>query len=360
MKRSLILAAPLALAFALSAQADPITVVSWGGAYTKSQIEGYHKPFIRDTGININSVDYNGGLAEIKAQVETGNVTWDVVDVEKSEAIQGCDEGLFEEVDFAMLPDGTDGTPAMDDFVDGSLIEPCAVGNISWSTVYAFDSSKWPSGGAPSTIQDFCDVQKFPGKRGLRKGAKATLEVALMCDGVPASQVYDTLRTPAGVNRAFASLDRIKDHVLWWEAGSQPPQLLADGEVAMTTAYNGRIFNAAVDEGKPFVIVWDGQILDYDFYVIPKGTKNLESATKFLFYSTGTVPLAAQASYIAYGPVRLSSAPHVGKHAATGVEMAPHMPTAPDNLRNALASDHDFWADHVDELNERFNAWLAG
>lgn len=359
MKRMFLLAAPLALAISLPAQADPITVVSWGGAYTKSQIEGYHKPFIRDTGIKVNSVDYNGGLAEIKAQVETGNVTWDVVDVEKSEALQGCDEGLFEEVDFAMLPDGTDGTPAEKDFVDGALVDNCAVGNISWSTIFAFDSSKWPSDGAPSTIQDFCNVEKYPGKRGLRKGAKATLEVALMCDGVPPSQVYEQLRTSAGVDRAFASLDRIKDHVLWWEAGSQPPQLLADGEVAMTTAYNGRIFDAAVAEGKPFVIVWDGQILDYDYYVIPKGTRNRENAMKFVFYATGTVPLAAQASYIAYGPVRKSSAPFVGKHAATGVEMAPHMPTAPKNLENALVSSPEFWADHVDELNERFNAWLA-
>ncbi len=36
-----------------------------------------------------------------------------------------------------------------------------------------------------------------------------------------------------GVDRAFAKLDTIKDSVVWWEAGAQPPQLLADGEVVM-------------------------------------------------------------------------------------------------------------------------------
>ena len=39
------------------------------------------------------------------------------------------------------------------------------------------------------------------------------LEMALMGDGVPAEEVYDLLGTEAGVQRAFAKLDTIKDHV---------------------------------------------------------------------------------------------------------------------------------------------------
>lgn len=39
--------------------------------------------------------------------------------------------------------------------------------------------------------------------------------------------------------------------------------------------------------------------------------------------------------------------------------MKQHIPTAPDNLTNALAADAEFWADYEDELNERFTAWLA-
>ena len=114
--------------------------------------------------------------------------------------------------------------------------------------------------GGPQTIADFFDLEKFPGKRGVKKGAKTTLEMALMADGVPASEVYEVLETDEGVDRAFAKLDEIKGEAVWWEAGSQPPQLLADGEVAMTMAWNGRIFNAAVAEDKPFEIMWDGQV----------------------------------------------------------------------------------------------------
>ncbi len=359
MKLSSILSTTAALALvAGAATANDLTVVSWGGAYTKSQVEAYHKPFTAATGKTILSEDYNGGLAEIKAQVEAGNVTWDIVDVELSDAIRGCDEGLLEEIDHSILPPAPDGTPATEDFISLALHD-CAVANIVWSTIYAYDSSKIADG--PTTMADFFDLTAFPGKRGLRKSPKANLEMALVADGVAAADVYDILSTDEGVDRAFAMLDKIKNDVVWWEAGAQPPQLLADGEVAMTTAYNGRIFNAVAAEDKPFEVVWDGQVFDVDLWVIPKGAKNKDLAMEFLAFSTATEQLAAQASWISYGPARLSSAPLIGTYATKPeLEMAPHMPTAPANFGNAIANGFEFWADNQDELNERFNAWLAG
>ena len=111
--KSLILATASASLIASTAMAASLTVVSWGGAYTKSQVEAYHKPWMAKTGHQIISEDYNGGLAEIKAQVEAGNVTWSLVDAVASAAIQLCDEGLAEEIDFdTMLAAAPDGTPA--------------------------------------------------------------------------------------------------------------------------------------------------------------------------------------------------------------------------------------------------------
>lgn len=358
MKMKLLLSAAAALAItAGSASAKDLTVVSWGGAYTKSQVEAYHKPWQAKTGKTITSEDYNGGIAEIKAQVEAGNVTWDVVDVELSDAVRACDEGLIEPIDPSTLPAGADGSAAADDFLPGTLHD-CAVANIVWSTIFAYDSSKIANG--PKTIADFFDTSKFPGKRGLRKNPKANLEMALMADGVPAADVYKVLGTAEGVDRAFAKLDTIKGDVVWWEAGAQPPQLLADGEVAMTTAYNGRIFNAVAGEGKPFEIVWDGQVWDLDLWVIPKGSKNKEAALDFVKFSTATEQLAAQASWISYGPARKSSGALVGKFHDKDIDMAPQMPTNAANLKNATQNNFEFWADNQDELNERFNAWLAG
>jgi putative spermidine/putrescine transport system substrate-binding protein len=335
-----------------------LVVVSWGGAYTKSQIEAYHKPFEAETGTKINSVDYNGGIAQIKAQVESGNVTWDVVDLELADAQRACDEGLLEKVDAGTLPTAPDGTPAIQDFIPNG-ITPCAVTSIVFSHVVAYDDTKFELQ-KPSKLADFFDLKTFPGKRGMRKQSpKISLELALRADGVPGDQVYQVLSTKEGVERAFKKLDTIKNSVVWWETGAQPPQLLADGEVTMTTAYNGRIFDAQVMEGQPFVIIWDGQLQELDVFGIVKGTKNLDLATQFVAFATDTQRLADQAQWIAYGPARRSSMPLVGKHAVKGVDMKPNMPNAPENSANAIQIDFLWWADHQEELNQRWNAWLA-
>lgn len=331
--------------------ADSLTVVSWGGAYTRSQVKAYHEPFTEKTGVTILSEDYNGGLAQIKAQVDAGNVRWDLVDLEMSDAVRGCDEGLLERINPNILPPAPDGTPALADFIPGTVVD-CAVGEIVWSTVVAFDRTKFPKG-RPWTIRDFFNVQKYPGKRGLRKSPRVNLEWALMADGVPVNQVYEVLATDEGVDRAFAKLDKIKDHVVWWEAGAQPPQLLADGEVAMTSAYNGRLYNAMFNEKKPFVIIWDGQVWDIDLWGIVKGTPNLSTALEFLVFSTDTIQLANQAEYISYGPVRRSSMQKVNP------KVKPHLPTSPDNFANSLQNDFQWWADHQQEMDERFTTWLA-
>lgn len=354
MKKILILSTALT-AVAFAAQAD-VTVMSWGGAYSQSQLEAYAKPYTAQTGVKVSMVDADNPATPVKAMVEANNVTVDVADVEYADAIRLCDEGMLETIDPAMLPAAPDGTPATDDFLPGALTD-CAVSTIVFSTVFAYDTSKFPEG--PKSIADFFDLEKFPGKRAMRKGAKANLEMALMADGVPAAEVYATLETPEGLDRAFAMLDKIKKDTIWWEAGAQPPQLLADGEVAMTTAYNGRIFAAAVAENKPFQVVWDGQVLEYDLFVIPKGAPNLEEAKKFVAFATDTQRLADQAKWISYGPARKSSGPLVGLYQDGKTEMGPHMPTSAENLTNALPSSYEFWVDRDSELNERFNAWLA-
>lgn len=357
MKTCLSLSTALTL-IATAGMAESITIISWGGTYAHSQVEAYHKPFTAQTGIGVISVDSDNPATPIKAQVEAGNVTADVVDVEYADAIRLCDEGMLEEIDPAVLPPAPDGTPATEDFLPQGLSE-CAIGSIVFSTIYAYDRTKFAEGDAPRTIADFFDTDRFPGKRGLKKAPKALLEMALMGDGVPADQVYDLLSTDQGIDRAFAKLDSIKRDVVWWETGAQPPQLLADGEVVMTAAYNGRIFNAAVSEGKPFEIVWDGQVYEYNLFAIPVGAPNPEGALEFIKFATDTRRLADQAQWISYGPARRSSAGLVGLYHDGQTEMGPHMPTNPDNMTNALGSSYDFWVDREMELAERFGAWLT-
>ncbi|WP_022702826.1 ABC transporter substrate-binding protein [Pseudorhodobacter ferrugineus] len=356
MKKLLILSTALG-ALSLPAVAQEVNIMGWGGSYTTSQIEAYHKPFAEKTGIKVVSIDSDNPATPIKAQVEAGNVTFDVASVEFADAVRFCDEGLLETIDPAILTPAPDGTAAIDDFLPGTVTE-CFVATDVFATVIAFNGKAYDGKEAPATMADFFDLTKFPGKRGSRKNAKTLLEMALIGDGVPTADVYAILATPEGVERAFAKLDTIKSEMIWWEAGAQPPQLLADGEVAMTVAYNGRIFNANVSENQDFRIIWDGQVYDVEGWVVPKGAPNLQNAMDFISFSTGTEPLAKAAEWISYGPPRKSSAPLVGMYQDGKTEMAPNLPTSPENLTNALFSNLEFWADRDTDLNERFNAWL--
>lgn len=337
--------------------AESLTVVSWGGSYARACAKAYHEPFTANSGINIRLEDYNGGLAQIRAQVETGNIHWDVVDLEIADAVLACDEGLLEFIEADDLPAGPDGTPAAQDFPPDTLTE-CSVGTNFYSTIYAYNRENF-SGVEPATIEDFFDMKKFPGRRGMRRTPQVNLEFALMADGVPLDQVYATLSTAEGVDRAFRKLDTIKEHIVWWTAGAQPPQMLADGEVVMSTAYNGRIFNAQVLENQPFTVVWDGQVLDKGQLAIVYGTPRLKAARRFLAFAARSESTARLGRYISYSPVRRSGSALITTHLETGVDMKPHMPTTPENMTRALHNDWEWWSDHVDEMNERFSAWMA-
>ena len=334
-----------------------ITVVSWGGSYARGSVNAYHERFMKETSIQIKLDEYNGGLAQVRAQVETGNVTWDVIDMEAGDTLLGCDEGLLETVNYETLPAAPDGTPAAQDFVAGYDME-CGVKNIIYSTVFAYNDEKFP-GRKPATMSDFFDLESFPGRRGMRRMANANFEFALVADGVPADQVYEVLSTSEGIERAFRKLDTIKSQVVWWETGAQPPQMLADGEVIMSTAFNGRIFNAWALEKQPLIIVWDGQVLAVGYMVIVAGTPRLELARQFVAFATSTQSLANLTRYISYGPMRHSSLALVDKHLETGIDMEPHLSNAPQNMTNAVLEDPEWWADNQDEMNERFAVWLT-
>ena len=347
-----------------SAQAIDLTIVSWGGAYTASQQKAYYDPYMAaNPDVKILNDDSSAeGLAKLRAQVESGKVTWDVVDLVAADAITACDEGLIEQIDpDTWLAPAPDGTPASKDFLAGTLTiggTDCFIPQIVYSTTFGYRTDAF-KGKQPSTIVDVFDLKTFPGKRALEKRPIANLEWALIADGVPGKDVYKVLNTPEGVDRAFAKLDTIKDHVVWWTKGAQPPQLLADGEVVIASAYNGRLFSAIAEKKQPIAMLWDWQAFDLDGWVVPKGVKNLAAVKKYLRFATDTQRLADQAKYISYGPARYSSIPLVGSHAELGIDMKPHMPNYPENAKTVLNFDYVWWADYRAELDERFNAWLA-
>jgi putative spermidine/putrescine transport system substrate-binding protein len=324
------------------AEDKAIALMSFGGAYQEAQRHSMFEPYAKATGVTFAEQEYGGEIAKIKAMVEAGNVTLNLVDVDAPTLRQGCDEGILEKLDWSRIG-------PQSEWIPGSFSE-CGVGTIVYGTVLAYDGDKLKTG--PTTIADLFDLQKFPGKRGLWKNPVGNLEFALMADGVPAGEIYKVLSTPEGVDRAFKKLDIIKPQVVWWEAGAQAPQLLASGEVVMTTAWNGRIANA-IKEGKNFKMVWQSVLLDGDYWAIPKGAKNQDLTYDFIKFSVSPEHLADFTNYIPYGPVRKTAFDKVKP------EVAAQLPTAPQNMGNALTISQDFWGDNGEELRKRFNTWLA-
>lgn len=347
-----------------TAQAEDMTIVSWGGAYSASQQNAYHTPYMeKNPGVNIiNDESSAEAVAKLRAMAEAKNVTWDVVDVVASDAIRLCDEGLALEIDPAKdLAPAPDGTSAADDFGD-LLVSECFIPQIVYSTTFGYrtDVAEW-NGKEPTDICAVFDLENFPGKRGLEKRPINNVEWALLCDGVAPEDVYSVLSTPAGVDQALAKLATIKDNVVWWSAGAETPQRLADGEIVMGSTYNGRLFSLIEEQNQPVKMLWDWQVFDLDGWIIPAGLPEdrKKRALDYIYFATDTQRLADQAKYISYGPARKSSAPLVGKHAELGIDMAPHMPTDPNNSKNTLLYNYEWWADNRDDLDAKFQAWLA-
>ncbi|MBZ9603072.1 ABC transporter substrate-binding protein [Phyllobacterium chamaecytisi] len=323
---------------------DQLTVTSSGGAYQEAQRKAIFEPFVKATGIKLTEDEWSFEMAKIRAMVETRTVNWDVVEPYGSMVFQMCEEGLIETIDWKKL--GLDRAKFM-----GTDGQECGVPTQTNATILAYDKDKLPNG--PKAIADLFDTKKFAGKRGLWKSPVGNIEWALIADGVPIKDVYKVLSEPGGVDRAFKKLDTIKKDIVWWSAGAQPAQLLADGQVIMTAAFNGRIYDAVKNSGKHFEIVWDAAVAGWSYWVIPKGSPRRGDAYKFIAFAASPAAQANLTHYFPYGPAN--------KDAMQLVDPAilPHFANSHDHLALALEVDIPFWAEKGDELRQRFNAWLA-
>jgi putative spermidine/putrescine transport system substrate-binding protein len=332
--------ASAALVVASPALSRDLTVVGFGGATQEAMRETLFKPYQEKAGAPLLEESYTGGIAKVKAMVETGTTTWDVVQMDENEMILACDQGLLEPFDWAGLPNSADIiAPAKSD---------CGVGAFVWSKILAYDGDK--TSGVASWA-DFWNLEKWPGKRGLRKQARMTLEVALLADGAKPEELYDILATKEGQDRAFAKLDAIKPSIQWWESGAQPMEWLASGEVTMTSAYNGRVI-AANQQGRHFKMSWTNQLYAMDFWAIPKGG-NRDQAFDIVNFMTSPEPQKAFAEKMVYGVTNAKAMDSIS------ADIKPQLPTAEENMVGALAVSTPFWVDHEEDLQQRFNRWVA-
>jgi putative spermidine/putrescine transport system substrate-binding protein len=343
--KAALFASMCSVSLASGANAEDLTISAWGGALQDVYREVYFKPFSAQSGVNILEDTYLGGWAQFEAMKQTGVIKWDVVEVETSELVRGCDDGTFLKLDWAKVANKTT-------FIPGAASD-CGLGVIVVGVVPAYNAELVMT--PPTKLEDFWDLKTWPGKRGMRAGPKHNLELALLAAGVPASKVYPVLSTPEGLNRAFAKLDQIKSQIQWWEAGDQAPSWLRSGDVAMAISYNARVSNAN-REGGQLKIVWDKFTYDMDSWVILAGSSKHDAAYRFLKFFAQPEPQIAFMERFAYGTPSVEAASKVSPKAAellpVGTKMAGGLFAGSDEAMQ-------FWLDNYDAVNKRWNAWAG-
>ena len=352
LKRKQLIVVFAAFLAAGQAAAEELTVASWGGVYVESQINAYGRSFEDIHGATIFWEEYAGGLAEIRKQTEVNDVRWDVLDVFAHDAINGCDAGLFLELSEEFLAS----------FGDDLIIAPpskCAAPNNIWAWVSAYDGSAFGES-EPQTIADFFDVEGFPGKRAIASFPQANLEMALVADGVEPSEVYRVLDTDEGIARSFAKLSSIQEHIVFWTSGEAPIDMLLDGEVVMSTAYSGRVASAVLSGRGDLGVIWDGQVLDTEWFTIAAGSARQDLAIEFIRHAGRPREQALLAKWIPYGPMRYSAIEIIKQEEpwfSTGQNVLQLLPNRPELLPRSIIADPHWWADNIERVAPQFEAW---
>ncbi|HUP54332.1 MAG TPA: ABC transporter substrate-binding protein [Methylomirabilota bacterium] len=313
-----------------------LTFASFGGVYQEAQREGWLVPYTALTGVQFAESEESSN-ATIKAQVESGNVSWDVVDVGNDFGLEG-NADLLEPLDYSLIK--------QDEILDGFATK-YRIGDITYGVVLAYNTDK-TAGKVPEGWADFFDTTKIPGKRGLWKySTGGVLEFALMADGVKPTELY----TPKlDVDRAIKKLDTIKDDIVWWESGAQSQELIGSGEVAMSMIWNGRGYSAKHTDNKPVEIQWNQQIVTADYFVVPKGTPNKQVAMEFIAWATCANNNAAVSNKIPYGPTNKNAK-------ANDAVVADLSVTHADD--NTAYFNDAYLIDNFDAIDAPFQAWVT-
>ena len=313
-----------------------LTFSSFGGVYQDAQKKAWQEPYTQLTGAQFQN-DENSSNATIKAQVEAGQVTWDIVDVGNDFGLD-ANKDLLEPLDYSLIPKAE---------MNADLtLSDWRVPDITYGVVLGYNTDK-TAGKVPAGWADYFDTTKFPGKRGAWDYSEGGMfEFALMADGVKPADLY-----PLDLPRATKKLDTIKDDLVFWSSGAESQELIGSGEVAMTMIWNGRAWSAKNIDHKPVEIQWNQQIVTADYLVVPKGTPNKDAAMKFIAYASCAANNAKPSEYIPYGPTNNNSKPNPDKVKDLSVSNADE---------NSAYFDDKYLIDNFDEVDAAWQAWKGG
>jgi putative spermidine/putrescine transport system substrate-binding protein len=337
-------AALVAAPYVLSGRANAagqLMVRTPGGAFDDVKRKTVYDPFRQETGIEVVPVPATVG--KMLAMFKAGQFDLDCIDTGNDALLQLEGEGALQTIDYKSFK-YTD----VDD-IEPNLKLPYQVGTFVYSFVLCYNKTAYSTGSEPKSWAEFWDTKAFPGPRtmaGMESGAP-NLEIALIADGVPMDKVY-----PIDLDRAFKSLTRIKPSIAkFWDTGALSAQMMADKEAVLGVLWNTRV-QAAIDGGAPLGMQWNQNQVLVQSYGIPKGSKNLESALKFIDYSLSPVVQARWLAAYQAIPVNKKAYPSTSKamiDPATGT---------PWTVSKGFMNDIKWWAQNRAKVSAMWSNWV--
>ena len=313
-----------------------VVFASWGGAYQDAQKQGFCEPFAKETGATViqdGPVDYG----KLRAMLESGKPSWDVVDVTIEFLYSGAADNLFEKIDTSTVDVKR---------INPKYVHEDGVGDIVWSYNLGYSRSVYKDGNYPRSWGDLFDLQKFPGRRMLRDRVSPMLEIALLADGVPPDKIY-----PIDADRAFKKLNTIKKQSIFWTTNSQSQQLLVDGEVGLGVIINGRLYDAVKKGANYLALEWNQHIQSVDYLVVPRNAPNRTTAMGLINQMTTKEAQAKVANLMALAPTNPDA------FALVDDAVKPWLATNPDYANKGLLTDENYWTRNLKPLSERWAQW---
>ncbi|GAA0930412.1 extracellular solute-binding protein [Pseudonocardia zijingensis] len=319
--------------------AKTLTWASTGGQFQEDEKKALQKPFTTATGTAFTNVS-PAEQAQVRAMVTSGNTIWDLANMSWIYAGAYCGE-LFEVLDDPALdrsrfPEGTTGD--------------CFVPTYRYANIFSYNADMFP-GEKPTTIRDFFDVERFPGKRVVFDYPKAGLfEAALVADGVPPEQVY-----PLDLDRAFRKIDTIRGSLVFAPSYGAIQQMMVDKQASMVLTVTARTIVSA-QSGANLVPVWDFNTTDIGALVIPKGTPNKALAQQMIAFVTEPEQSVAYAKLTGTAPSR----PDVDLETVGYTEEQKQFNAFLPDRGTTIEQDKQWWIDNTDALVERWTSWKVG
>ena len=322
-----------------SGSSKSMTYAGFGGITQEVQSETQLKPFAEETGIKITETE-PAEFAKLKVMVESGNVSWDVIDGNPYMTIPNCGT-LFEPLDYDVIDTSN---------IPKEMISKCSAPMYLSAQMLFYNGAKFTGTNTPKSWADFFDTKKFPGKRGIGNSANSgALEAALLADGVAPADLY-----PLDYKRALEKLDTIKDSLVYWSTGAEQQQQMESGQVDLMMGWPGRAYGAE-ENGASFEPMWDATLSVYDVFAVPKGAPNKANAMKWINYALGAEPQKNFADKVPYAAVRTDVKPSADK------QIDKYAPTlAKQDKYKFVAQDQKWWGDNLDEMVKVWTAWTAG